>query len=114
MSIEKTSGITNNHIDNIIGHKSLKKAENINAELDVSKGKDGLKNVDKVEISSEVKKLLKILSSLKSELKKIPDVREDKVKDAKARIESGYYDKKEIIEKIASSISKLAHFKPSE
>ena len=110
MSIEKTTGITNQHIDLIKENHTLKKSEGIKAISNIAKERNKLGGVDKVEISSEVKELQKTLSNLKSEIKKVPDIRKEKVEDAKARIESGFYDKDDTIKKVASSISKLARF----
>lgn len=112
MSVEKTTGITNQQIDLIKENHSLKKSEGIKAVSNIAKDKESNKlgGVDKVEISSEVKELQKTLSNLKSEIKKVPDIRKEKVEDAKARIESGFYDKDDTIKKVASSISKLARF----
>jgi anti-sigma28 factor (negative regulator of flagellin synthesis) len=106
MSIEKISGFNHNNTDKITDSQTLKKNQGVKGEFDISKEGVNLKNVDKVEISSEVKKLQETLSNLKSELKSVPDVREEKLKDVKARIESGFYDKEENIEKIANSIRK--------
>jgi anti-sigma28 factor (negative regulator of flagellin synthesis) len=104
MSIENISGANHSNTSKIINNQTLKKNEVVKGKLDTVNEDTKLKNVDKVEISSEVEKLQKKLSSLKSELKRIPDVRGEKMKDVKARIESGYYDKEDIIGKVANSI----------
>ncbi len=105
MSIEKISVSNPNNMEKIGNSQTLKNHEGVKGNPVTPKEGSKLKNVDKVEISSEVKKLQKTLSNLKSELKGIPDVRGEKVKEVKARMESGFYDKKENIKKVANSIS---------
>jgi flagellar biosynthesis anti-sigma factor FlgM len=104
MSIEKTSGSNHNNLKRISDAKTLKKYKGVKGKHVTTKEGSKLKKIDKVKISSEVKKLQKTLSKLKSELKTVPDVREEKVQAVKARIESGFYDKEENIKKIANSI----------
>ncbi len=106
MSIEKISGIGHGHIKNIKGNQALKKDEGVKPVADTTKESGKLNVVDKVEISDEVQGLQKTLSDLKAELKKVPDVRHEKVNEAKIRVESGFYDKRETIEKVASEIKK--------
>ncbi len=105
MSIEKISVSNPNNMEKIGNSQTLKKHEGVKGKLVTPKEDSKLKNVDKVEISSEVKKLQKTLSGRKSELKNVPDIRGEKVKEVKARMESGFYDKEENIKKVANSIS---------
>ncbi len=105
MSIEKIPVSNHNNMEKVGDSQTLKKHEGVKGKLVTPKEDSKLKNVDKVEISSEVKKLQKTLSNLKSELKGIPDIRGEKVKEVKARMESGFYDKEENIKKVANSIS---------
>ncbi len=111
MSIEQISGSNHNNMKRISDAQTLGKHEGVKGKHVTTKEGSKLKNVDKVEISSEVKKLQKTLSNLKSELKTVPDVREGKVQAVKARIESGFYDKEENIKEIANSI-KAAGLRP--
>ncbi len=105
MSIHEISGSDHNNLKKIGDSQTLKKNEGVKGKSVTSKEDSRLKKVDTVEISSDVKKLQKTLSNLKSELKKVPDTREEKVRDVKARIESGFYDKEENITKVANSIN---------
>jgi anti-sigma28 factor (negative regulator of flagellin synthesis) len=105
MSIEKIPVSNPNNMEKIGNSQTLKNHEGVKGKPVTPKEDSKLKNVDKVEISSEVKKLQKTLSNLKSELKNVPDVRGEKVKEVKARMESGFYDKEENIKKVANSIS---------
>ncbi len=105
MSIEKIPVSNPGNMEKIGNSPTLKKHEGVKGNPVTPKEDSKLKNVDKVEISSEVKKLQKTLSNLKSELKNVPDVRGEKVKEVKARMESGFYDKEENIKKVADSIS---------
>jgi anti-sigma28 factor (negative regulator of flagellin synthesis) len=84
MSIEKISGSNHNNMKRISDAQTLEKYEGVKGKHVTTKEGSKLKNVDKVEISSEVKKLQKTLSNLKSELKTVPDVREEKVQAVKA------------------------------
>lgn len=105
MSIDKASGATHNQIDLIKGNQSLKKFEGNKSVAGASK-ESNPSNVDKVEISKEVQELQKTLSNLKSEIDKVPDIRQEKVDNVTARIKSGYYDEKEVITKVADSVQK--------
>ncbi len=104
MSVDKTSGIVNSQVGKLIGNQNLAKPG------DIKKAASGISNVqvskegDKVEISAEARKLQESLSFLKSEIKKIPDVREEKIKDIKARIEAGIYDPDAVTKEVARSI----------
>lgn len=93
-SADKTSGI--NH--NLAGPEEANKA--------TSGSYRGLhtREGDKVEISVEAEKLQKTLSALKAEINKMPDIREEKIKNARARIESGIYDRDAVVKEVARSI----------
>ncbi|ODS30138.1 MAG: Anti-sigma-28 factor, FlgM [Candidatus Scalindua rubra] len=114
MSIDKATGISqspegfnragNINVERPKGDQALKRIGGVKEAHDTHKGKGKLSGADKVEISPEAKKLQETLSNLKSELNKVADVRERKVEDAKARMESGYYDREETIKKVANSI----------
>jgi anti-sigma28 factor (negative regulator of flagellin synthesis) len=59
---------------------------------------------DKVEISVEAEELQRILSALKAEINRMPDIREEKIKNARARIEGGIYDRDAVVKEVARSI----------
>lgn len=56
---------------------------------------------DTVEISKEAQGLGNVVSNLKVELNKIPDVRPNKMETAHDRIQKGFYDKEEVMEETA-------------
>ena len=106
MSIEGISGIGSGQVDNIKGDKTLQKNEGVRPVPGVAKEGEKLSVVDKVEISDEVNDLQNTLSKLKAKLEKVPDVRSEKVEEAKKRMESGFYDQEDVIRKVASEIKK--------
>jgi len=105
MSVDKTSGITHNQIGKVLGNQNLGKPGEIKkAGSGTSREVQTPKEGDKVEISTEAKELQKTLSILKAEIKKMPDVRDEKIKDVKARIETGIYDRDAVTKEVARSI----------
>lgn len=90
-SADKTSGI--NH--NLAGPEETNKA--------TSGGYRGLYAPEEG-ISVEAEKLQKTLSALKAEINKMPDIREEKIKNARARIEGGIYDRDAVVKEVARSI----------
>ncbi len=105
MSVDKTAGITNNQVGKVFGNQNLGKPGDVKkaasgASSEVQVSKEG----DKVEISTEAKELQRRLSILKAEIKKVPDIREEKIKDVKARIEAGVYDRDAVTKEVARSI----------
>ncbi len=107
MSIDKTSGTNNNLVGRIAGNQNLIKPEETK-KTTAGTSNDGhsLRGGDKVEISIEAKVLNKTLSSLKAEIEKLPDVREEKINQAKDRIESGFYNRDTVTREVAKSIMK--------
>ncbi|MBS1258754.1 MAG: hypothetical protein MAG551_01816 [Candidatus Scalindua arabica] len=105
MSVDKMAGINNSQVGKVIGNKNLTKPGDIKkAASGYSKEVQVSKEGDKVEISAEARKLQETLSTLKAEIKNMPDVREEKVKDVKARIEAGIYDPDAVTKEVARSI----------
>ena len=105
MSVDKTSGINHNLIGRIAGNQNLVKPEETKkTSSGDSNETNSLRGRDKVEISSEAKELHKTLSDLKAEIKEMPDIREEKIKIAKARIEGGFYYRDTVIKGVARSI----------
>ncbi len=105
MSVDKTPGITNIQVGKVIGNQNLAKPADIKkAASGISREVQASKEGDKVEISAEARKLQESLSFLKAEIKKMPDVREEKIKDVKARIEAGIYDRDAVTKEVARSI----------
>lgn len=105
MSVNKTSGIAHNQIGKTLGNHNLTKPGDIKkAASDISREVHVTKKGDKVEISTEARELQRTLSTLKTEINKIPDVREQKIKDVKARIEGGIYDRDAVTKEVARLI----------
>ncbi len=105
MSVDKTSGINQNLIGKILTNQNLVKSGDAKKTSSVvSSDAQTLAGGDKVEISSEARELHKALSSLKDEVKQMPDTRKDKIELAKARIDAGFYEKDAVIKEVARSI----------
>ncbi len=105
MSVDKTSGINHNLIGRILTNQNLAKSDDTKkASSVVSNDAQTLSGGDKVEISSEARDLQKALSSLKDEVKQMPDTRKEKIELVKARIEAGAYEKDAVIKDVARSI----------
>lgn len=111
MSIDNIVGINHNSIEQFRENNSLKQIERANNALNTSEEGNSPGNTDSVVISNEARALHNILSNLRPELDKIGDVRKDKIEDAKERMESGFYNSSETIEKVASSLLNAA-FRP--
>ncbi len=111
MSIDHIIGINHDSIEQFRGNNPLKQLGRDNNALNTSEEGDSPGNTDSVVISSEAMALHNILSNLKPKLNKIEDVRTDKIEKAKERIESGFYNNSEVIEKVASSLLNAA-FRP--
>ena len=101
MSINNISGINHEQIKNLAQNQNIKQ---VNTSHDTSKGEGKQGHGDAVEISGNVERLHNVLSDLKSEVSKISDVRPSKIEEVENRLVSGFYDNKEIIGKVASSI----------
>ncbi len=106
MSIDKTSGINNSLVERIAGNQNLAKPDDTKKTTHgTSSEGHSLRGGDKVEISIEAKVLHKTLSDLKAEIGKLPDIREEKINQAKARIESGFYNRDTVTKEVAKSIT---------
>lgn len=108
MSLDQIVGHNHNNIEQFKGNQILKHIKSDNTESNNTDGYGKSNNVDSVDISNGVRELLGTLTNLKSELNKIGDVRKDKIEEVKVRMDSGYYESSEIIEKVASSIRDAA------
>ena len=105
MAVDKTSGINHNLIGRILSNQNLVKSEDAKkTSSGVSSDAQTLVGGDKVEISSEARELHKALSSLKDEVKQMPDTRKEKIELVKARIDAGFYEKDAVIKEVARSI----------
>lgn len=61
---------------------------------------------DDVQISDEAKKLSEI-SAFQQIVESAPDVREDKIAEVKAKLESGAYDNEEVMNSVAEKLMKV-------
>lgn len=61
---------------------------------------------DNVQISSEARRLAEE-QKIQSALQNAPDVREDKIAEVKARMESGAYDDPKVLESVAEKLMKV-------
>ena len=106
MSIDKTSGINNSLVRGITGNQNLVKPDDTKKTIPGASANEEhlLRGGDKVEISIEAKALHKTLSGLKAEIGRLPDIREEKINQAKARIESGFYNRDTVTKEAAKSI----------
>ncbi len=107
MSIDKTSGINNSLVGRLTGNQNLVKPDDTKKTIPGASTNEEhlLRGGDKVEISIEAKALHKTLSGLKAEIGKLPDIREEKINQAKARIESGFYNRDTVTKEVAKSIT---------
>ena len=102
-------------INNIHGPKGFDNISNKKSgRVDKSKsGSNGIFSVnDGVEISEEAQEIRKMMSGAKSELlefikNSVPDVREVKVQEATEKLSNGFYDRPEVIERLASKLASL-------
>lgn len=101
MSINNIPGINHDQIKDLAKNQNIKQVITPH-DTSEEEGKQG--HGDVVEISGNVEKLQSALSDLKSEIMKISDVRQNKIEEVENRLESGFYDDKAIIGKVASSI----------
>lgn len=102
MSIDKLMGIINNNISLVKENNTSQKLGEVGSAGNISNERGSLGDV--VEISGRVNELEKSLSFLKSEIKNVPDIRSEKVDEAKARLNSGFYDNEEALEGMANSL----------
>ncbi|MEK6765144.1 MAG: flagellar biosynthesis anti-sigma factor FlgM [Planctomycetota bacterium] len=104
-SVDKTSGINQNLAGGIAGNQNLARPEKTNkAASGIFRELHTPGEEYKVEISVEAEELQKTLSTLKAEINKLPDIREVKIKNARARIEGGIYDRDAVVKEVARSI----------
>jgi len=85
-------------------------AQNISKITGKVEDKGAFSGDDAVEFSAEAQEVSKLVNGEKSELlefvkKNVPDVRESKVQDVKAKLSSGYYDTPEVIDDLVNKLS---------
>ncbi len=67
-----------------------------------------LQRGEQVSISESARELSRLHSALMAAASEIPDVREDLVEQAKARVASGYYNQESVVDKISERITEEA------
>ena len=72
--------------------------------------RSGAKPSDRAEISDTAHKLMDLRAAVdagRASLENIPDVREDRVAEAKKRLEQGYYNSQVVQDKLAGTLVKV-------
>ena len=60
--------------------------------------------LDTVDISKEARNLEQTVENLKTVVSEIPDVRDAKVEEVRAKLKDGFYDRPEVIEEVANKV----------
>ncbi|MBI2471710.1 MAG: flagellar biosynthesis anti-sigma factor FlgM [Planctomycetes bacterium] len=60
--------------------------------------------LDTVDISKEARNLEQTVENLKIAVREIPDVRDAKVEEVRAKLKDGFYDRQEVIEDVANKV----------
>ncbi|HHT9138786.1 MAG TPA: flagellar biosynthesis anti-sigma factor FlgM [Candidatus Wunengus sp. YC60] len=60
--------------------------------------------LDTVDISKEARNLEQTVENLKTVVSEIPDVRDAKVEEVRAKLKDGFYDRQEVIEDVANKV----------
>ncbi len=88
-------------IDNVRGIDNNSKINKL-----VKKDNESTQVPDSAEISKEAKQLAEE-AKIRETLAKVPDVREDKIQQAKEKLENGAYNKEEVINTVAERLMKV-------
>ncbi|MCR4320263.1 MAG: flagellar biosynthesis anti-sigma factor FlgM [Candidatus Brocadiaceae bacterium] len=59
---------------------------------------------DTVDISKEARNLEQTVDNLKTVVSEIPDVRDAKMEEVRAKLKNGFYDRPEVIEEVANKV----------
>ena len=60
--------------------------------------------LDTVDISKEARNLEQTVENLKTVVSDIPDVRDAKMEEVRAKLKDGFYDRPEVIEEVANKV----------
>ncbi len=88
-------------VDNVRGLDNNSKINKI-----VKKDNDSAQVPDSADISVEAKQLAEE-AKIRETIDKTPDVREDKIQQAREKLESGAYNKEEVINTVAERLMKV-------
>ncbi len=70
--------------------------------------------LDTVDISKEARNLEQTVGHLKTVVGEIPDVRDAKVEEVRAKLKDGFYDRPEVIEEVANKVVEAFSIKRQE
>ena len=75
------------------------------SQIKAGKGKSPVHTkLDTVDISKEARNLEQSVENLKTVVSEIPDVRDAKVEEVRAKLKDGFYDRPEVIEEVAKKL----------
>jgi negative regulator of flagellin synthesis FlgM len=70
--------------------------------------------LDTVDISKEARNLEQTVENLKTVVREIPEVRDAKVEEVRAKLKDGFYDRPEVIEEVANKVIDAFSIKKQE
>ena len=75
------------------------------SQINAEKGKRPVHTkLDTVDISKEARNLEQSVENLKTVVSEIPDVRDAKMEEVRAKLKDGFYDRPEVIEEVAKKV----------
>ena len=75
------------------------------SQVKAEKGKRSVHTkLDTVDISKEARNLEQTVKNLKTVVSEIPDVRDAKVEEVRAKLKDGFYDRPEVAEEVANKV----------
>ena len=85
------------------------------SQIKAEKGKrDAHAKLDTVDISKEARNLEQTVGNLKTVVSEIPDVRDAKMEEVRAKLKDGFYDRPEVIEEVANKVIDAFSIKKQE
>jgi anti-sigma28 factor (negative regulator of flagellin synthesis) len=88
-------------VDNVRGIDNNSKINKI-----VKKDSDSVQVPDSADISKEAKQLAEE-AKIRETMARVPDIREDKVQEAKEKLQNGSYNKEEVMNTVAERLMKV-------
>ncbi len=86
-----------------IANRSYVNANQAHVKTEKDKGSAHIKP-DTIDISKETKDFIQMIANLKTAVNEMPDVREAKIEEVKAKLKEGFYDKPEVIGEVADKV----------
>lgn len=93
-----------NNVQKPKGFDSVTQKKDSRVDKSEAENKGIISGSDGIEISEEAQEIRKIIGEARSELHNAPDIREAKVADVTAKLSSGFYDRPEVIERLADKL----------